>query len=70
MDRHVYTYDEKIKCNILIRLDEQVSADEFKGSIQVQLTRPVFNSDYTSTVLNIKDNDFKTQKRLQSKAFC
>lgn len=55
---HVYSYDEKIRCNILIRLDEQVSADEFKGTIQVQLTRPVFNASYTSTVLNIKDNDF------------
>mgnify|MGYP000601524537 FL=1 len=55
---HVYSYDEKIRCNILIRLDEQISADEFKGSIQVQLTRPIFNTSYTSTVLNIKDNDF------------
>ncbi|WP_297087427.1 DUF4835 family protein [uncultured Draconibacterium sp.] len=55
---HVYSYDEKIRCNILIRLDEQISADEFKGTIQVQLTRPIFNSSYTSTVLNIKDNDF------------
>ncbi len=55
---HVYSYDEKIRCNIMIRLDEQLSADEFKGSIQVQLTRPVYNSSYTSTVLNIKDNDF------------
>ncbi len=56
---HVYTYDEKIRCNIMIRLDEQISADEFKGSIQVQLIRPVFNSSYESTVLNIKDNDFR-----------
>jgi hypothetical protein len=56
---HVYTYDEKIKCNVLIRLDEQVSADEFKGSVQVQLKRPVFNSSYETTVLNIKDNDFQ-----------
>lgn len=55
---HVYTYDEKIRCNILIRLDEQISADEFKGTMQVQLTRPVFNSSYETTVLNIKDNDF------------
>ncbi len=55
---HVYSYDEKIRCNILIRLDEQISADEFKGTIQVQLTRPVYNSSYTTTVLNIKDNDF------------
>lgn len=55
---HVYGYDEKIRCNILIRLDEQLSADEFRGSIQVQLKRPVFNSNYETTLLNIKDNDF------------
>lgn len=55
---HVYSYDEKIKCNILIRLDEQLSSDEFRGSIQVQLKRPVYNSSYETTVLNIKDNDF------------
>lgn len=56
---HVYSYDEKIRCNIMIRLDEQISADEFRGSIQVQLTRPTFNSSYETTVLNIKDNDFR-----------
>ncbi len=56
---HAYTYDEKIKCNILIKLDEQISTDEFRGSIQVQLTRPVFGSSYETTVLNIKDNDFR-----------
>lgn len=55
---HVYSYDEKIRCNILIRLDEQLSADEFRGSIQVQLKRPTFNSSYETTILNIKDNDF------------
>ncbi|MBT3383233.1 MAG: DUF4835 family protein [Prolixibacteraceae bacterium] len=55
---HVYTYDEKIRCNILIRLEEQISSDEFKGTMQVQLTRPVFNSSYETTILNIKDNDF------------
>lgn len=56
---NVYTYEERIKCNILIRLDEQIAADEFKGSIQVQLTRPIYNSSYESTILNIKDNDFR-----------
>lgn len=56
---HAYTYDEKIKCNIFIRLEEQLSTDEFRGTIQVQLTRPVFGSSYETTVLNIKDNDFR-----------
>ena len=55
---HVYSYDEKIKCNIVIHLDEQIAADEFRGTIQVQLTRPVYNSSYETTILNIKDNDF------------
>jgi hypothetical protein len=56
---HVYSYDEKIKCNILIRLTEQISVDEFMGTIQVQLTRPTFNSSYETTILNIKDNNFR-----------
>lgn len=56
---HVYSYDEKLKCNIMILLEEQISADEFSGTIQVQLIRPVFDSSYETTLLNIKDNDFR-----------
>jgi hypothetical protein len=56
---HAYTMEERIECNIFILLTEQISADEFKGSIQVQVTRPVFNSTYETTILNIKDNDFQ-----------
>jgi hypothetical protein len=55
---HGYTQEERIECNIFIRLEEQVSVDEFKGSIQIQVKRPVFNSSYETTLLNIKDNDF------------
>ena len=58
---HVYSYDEKLKCNIMILLEEQISADEFRGSIQVQMMRPVFDSGYETTILNIKDNDFRCQ---------
>ncbi len=56
---HVYSYDEKLKCNIMIILEEQISADEFSGTIQVQLIRPVFDSSYETTILNIKDTDFR-----------
>ncbi len=55
---HQYTMDERIECNFFINLDEQISSDEFKGSIQIQLRRPVFNSSYETILLNIKDNDF------------
>jgi hypothetical protein len=55
---HTYSQEERIECNIFIRLDEQISVDEFRGSIQIQAKRPVFNSTYETTLLNIKDNDF------------
>lgn len=56
--KHQFTQDERIRCSFYIRLTEQVSSDEFKGTLNVQLKRPVFNSSYETTVLNIKDEDF------------
>ncbi|MBN2597677.1 DUF4835 family protein [Labilibaculum sp.] len=54
---HVYSYDERIECTILINLTNQISADEFKGTVQVQVSRPVYNSSYNSVLLNFKDDD-------------
>jgi len=56
---HIFSYAERIDCNILINLNEQLSADEFKGTIQIQLRRPVFNTTYNSTMLNFIDNNFQ-----------
>lgn len=58
---NVFTMDERIECTIFIQLTEQVSADEFKGTIQVQMTRPVFNSSYDTPLLNIKDDGFQVR---------
>jgi len=55
---HQYSMDERIECNFFISLEEQISSDEFKGSIQVQARRPVFGSSYETILLNIKDKDF------------
>lgn len=56
---HVFSYSERIDCNMLINLTDQLSADEFKGTIQIQVSRPVFNTTYKSTVLNFIDNSFQ-----------
>jgi hypothetical protein len=56
---NVFSYAERVDCNILINLTEQLSADEFRGTIQVQLRRPVFNTTYNSTMLNFVDNNFQ-----------
>jgi len=55
----VFSYAERIDCNILINLNDQLSADEFRGTIQIQLSRPVFNTTYKSTILNFIDNSFQ-----------
>lgn len=55
---HVYSIDERIECNIVINLNEQLGSDEYKGTIQVQSRRPVFNTSYNTTTLNFLDNYF------------
>jgi len=54
---HVYNMEERIECNMMINITEQVSADEFKGTLTVQATRPVYSSNYKTTIFNFIDND-------------
>jgi hypothetical protein len=56
-----FTMDERIECSFFINLEEQISSDEFKGTITVQSRRPVYNSSYETTLLNIKDKDFQAK---------
>jgi hypothetical protein len=56
---HVFGYAERIDCNMLINLTEQLSGDDFRGTIQIQLRRPAFNTTYNSTMLNFVDNNFQ-----------
>jgi hypothetical protein len=56
---HVFTMEERIECNLLINITEQPSADEFKGTLTIQATRPVYNTNYKTTTLNFVDNDIQ-----------
>ncbi len=55
---HAYSVNELIECNILINITDQAGADDFKGSLQIQSRRPVFNSSYNTTLFNYKDENF------------
>jgi hypothetical protein len=46
--------DERLECSILINLESQ-SGDVYKGAMTLQLQRPVFKSNYKTTVLNFQD---------------
>ncbi len=54
---HVYSIDERIECNFMFNITEQLSADEFKGTLTIQSRRPVFNTNYNTTMLNYVDNN-------------
>ena len=54
---HVYSMEERIECNLMFNITAQPSADEFKGTLQVQTRRPVFNTNYNTVILNFVDND-------------
>ena len=53
---HVYTMEERIECNLMFNITEQLSADDFKGTLTIQARRPVFNTNYYTTTLNFVDN--------------
>ena len=56
---HVFSTEERIECAVMINLEEQLSQNEWKGTMQIQASRPVFNSSYKSVLLNYKDNDIQ-----------
>jgi hypothetical protein len=56
---HIYTLEERIECNLMFNITEQLSADEFRGTLQIQSRRPVFNTNYYTTMFNFMDNDIR-----------
>lgn len=54
---------ERLDCRLFLTVKEY-NDNVVKGDIQVQLTRPVYNSSYTTTLLNFKDTkiDFYYQE--------
>ncbi len=55
----VFDYDERIECTLMFNLTEQISADEFRGTLQVQASRPVFDTSYKTPLFNFKDKDIQ-----------
>jgi hypothetical protein len=52
-----YKQNEKIDCSMFITILSN-NSDQFSATIQVQSSRPIYNSSYSSPVLNYNDKDF------------
>ncbi|MBD3636864.1 MAG: DUF4835 family protein [Crocinitomicaceae bacterium] len=57
--KDVFEIEERINVSILITITDIPSTSSFEGKIQVQSTRPVFNTAYNTTLFNFVDENFK-----------
>ncbi len=51
--------EEKLECTILLTITERLSADEFRGNLNVVIRRPVYNTAYNTVLLNFIDKGFQ-----------
>lgn len=58
-----FSPNEKIECRLFFTIGS-VEDETFSGDLQIQSTRPVYNSSYTTTLINFKDSniEFKYQQ--------
>ncbi|MDB0616067.1 DUF4835 family protein [Tenacibaculum dicentrarchi] len=52
-----FKQQERINCAFTIIISEQ-NSNNFTASLQIQATRPVYNSSYATPILNINDTSF------------
>lgn len=53
----VFEENERIECSMFITVSNYES-DRFEANIQIQSSRPIFNTSYDSPIFNYKDNAF------------
>jgi hypothetical protein len=55
--KDAFKTEERINCNIQIQIKTNPSSGVYTGFIQVQSTRPAFNSNYNAVLFNFQDDD-------------
>lgn len=53
----VYRDQEKFNCSLTINILENSSANRYRGSIQLLVSRPVYNASYNTPILSFNDTD-------------
>jgi hypothetical protein len=55
--KDAFKTEERINCNIQIQIKTNPSSGNYTGFIQVQSTRPSFNSNYNTVIFNFQDDN-------------
>ena len=53
----LYGNNEKIDCILTLNIFEVISGSQFSGSLQLLVSRPVYDSTYLTPILSFNDND-------------
>ena len=53
----VFQPAEKIQCNFLLTIEQDLGNNVFKGKLTVQAARPIFNTTYESPLINYMDEN-------------
>lgn len=56
-----YAPEERINCNLSIIIQSMPAIGSFNATVQIQSSRPIYNSDYSSIILNFADKDWQFQ---------
>ncbi len=54
---YTYKLEERIEASILLTINEQISTEKFSGQLNLVLKRPVYKSNFNTTLLNYIDKD-------------
>lgn len=53
----VFEQEERINCNLILTIQEELSPTSFKADLAIQSSRPVFGTDYQTPLINHIDKD-------------
>ena len=53
----VFQPGEKIQCNFLLTIDQDLGNNVFKGKLTAQAARPIYNTSYDSPIMNFLDDN-------------
>lgn len=60
----IFTAEEKIDCSFFITIESIASPGVYDAKLSIVANRPIYNSNYTSTLLNMQDASFSFKYQL------
>ena len=56
---HTFEVHERIECNLLFTITQELTAGTYQAKLSIQSRRPVYGSSYNTVMLNYMDEDIE-----------